>query len=76
MAKINARSLRQIVLEIEFADQTVRLPAWESNETGVVFISTPDVRQYLGVLNETSQTSEWFALNWIPKVMIENIITY
>ncbi|KAK1828260.1 hypothetical protein QBC39DRAFT_359897 [Podospora conica] len=49
IAQISAQSLTPTVLEIEFADETVHLPAWENRGIGALFISTADVRRYLRV---------------------------
>lgn len=44
------------------AENRYNNPAW--------FISTRDVRRLLGVNVQTSQLSEWFAVNFIPDHLI------
>jgi hypothetical protein len=56
-------------------EETVHLPVWKESG-GTIFISTPDVRRYLGVQVAISQSSEWFALNFIPAEMIMRITLF
>jgi len=75
VAQINSQSLRPTVLNIGFRGRTTRLPAWRGHG-GTIFLSTIDVRQYLGVQREISQASEWFALDYIPVEMITRTTAY
>ncbi|KAK4234440.1 hypothetical protein C8A03DRAFT_18663 [Achaetomium macrosporum] len=73
IARIDARSLELGYLPIQFRNMpTVDLPAWRDRDTGVIFLSTPDVQWHLGIQRPISQISEWFALDEIPREMILN----
>ncbi|KAK4140386.1 uncharacterized protein C8A04DRAFT_14975 [Dichotomopilus funicola] len=70
IAQISSQSLRPTTLEIESSEKIVNLPAWEDPVTGCIFLSTPDVRLYLGVDSRQSSVSEWFALDCISEELI------
>jgi hypothetical protein len=72
IARIDAAFLRQAILMIEFSDQIVPLPIWQTEDHDT-FISTQDVRECLRVDHRISQLSEWFALNEIPNSLITDI---
>jgi hypothetical protein len=72
IAEIDTSSLYLTVLDIKFADITIRLPAWADNQ-GTIFISMRAVREYLRVQNGIIQGSEWLALDYIPINMIHKI---
>lgn len=69
IAQINAPSWKPTVLRIKSSEGITPLSAWESPEN-TLFLSTIDVRRYLGVRPAVSQVSEWFALDCIPATMI------
>lgn len=75
IAQINAPSWKPTVLRIRSSEGITHLPAWESPEN-TLFLSTIDVRQYLGVRPAVSQVSEWFALDCIPATMITRTTTF
>ncbi|KAI0160810.1 hypothetical protein GGR57DRAFT_456333 [Xylariaceae sp. FL1272] len=73
IAKITVKQLEEISLPIHFLEGTVQLPAWKDRLSGCVFLSTADVRKHLKIPLETSQLSEWFALDDIPAMLIEAV---
>ncbi|KAL4947204.1 hypothetical protein BDW69DRAFT_204617 [Aspergillus filifer] len=75
VAAIDTSSLRPTIINIYFADTTVRLPAWKNNE-GTTFVSTQAFREHLRVQTSISQASEWLALDCIPLNIIRQIKEY
>ena len=67
---------QQSIIDIAFHDEHVRLPVLEDENGAVTFISTAATRQHLGVDYRISQLSEWLALDYIPRRLISNTITF
>ncbi|KAL4931888.1 uncharacterized protein BDV17DRAFT_227850 [Aspergillus undulatus] len=72
IAEIDTSSLCPKILDIEFADITIQLPAWANNQ-GTTFISSRVVREHLRIQNCIFQDSEWFALDYIPINIVHKI---
>ncbi|OIW31545.1 hypothetical protein CONLIGDRAFT_667429 [Coniochaeta ligniaria NRRL 30616] len=71
--RIDPRMLREGYLELRPFEMpgAVRLPVWMWGSR-CTFVSTADVRKYLGVRDGIGQNSEWFALGVIPAGMVLN----
>ncbi|KAL8732549.1 MAG: hypothetical protein Q9181_003920 [Wetmoreana brouardii] len=72
IAEIDTSALRLNVLDIEFPNQTVQVPMWQTTERDS-FLSILDLRSVFEIDVSLGQESEWLALDYIPKHLITNI---
>ncbi|KAF4627526.1 hypothetical protein G7Y89_g10623 [Cudoniella acicularis] len=68
ISSISTTSLRQEILPIRFSNGMVYLPVLRNDST--LFFSTSDAQNYLRVYRRCAMNTEWFALETIPRFMI------
>lgn len=77
IAKISTADFMPMSLDIERQDGSImHLPAWQDEKQGTIFITTADIRHYLGVESSRSNLNEWFAIDFIPYALLIGLETH
>ena len=77
IAKISTADFMPMSLDIERPDGSImHLPAWQDEKHATIFITTADIRHYLGVDTGCSHLNEWFAIDFIPYALIIGLETH